>query len=825
MASPPPVEDQARLLEDALAVVRQQTMLMRRCLETPGKLMDALKCSSTLVSELRTSSLGPKQYYELYMAVFDALRHLAVYLRENHPVNHLADLYELVQYAGNIIPRLYLMVTVGTVYMAIEDAPVKEIMKDMMEMSRGVQHPVRGLFLRYYLAGQARDHLPSGDGDGPEGNLQDSISFILTNFVEMNKLWVRLQHQGHSREREQRTKERQELQLLVGSNLVRLSQLVDLDNYKKILNPLLEQIVQCRDVLAQEYLLEVVTQVFPDEFHLHTLDQFLSAVARLNPHVNVKAIVVGLMDRLSSYAQREAETESPEQRKKTEEESIAHLLEQMRIAKENKAAEPEPAPAQQNGNSSETPETQPSTDETTEETTEDSTTPAEAPAEETPATETDGEIEKKRGIPNNVKLFEIFNEQVQTLVKMQRLPIQDTIGLLVSLANLALNIYPERLDYIDQVLTFANQKVAEYQNSADLHSQATQSQILSLLLSPIKTYISLFTALALPNFIPLLHSQPYPTRRAVAGEVARSLMRNQTSIATAENLESVLEILKIARKAFAEGNERVKYTSPAIITASLKLARQYKKREHFEDNWQSQSSALYKFMHNTLSTLYTRVTGSADLSLRLFVACGQVADQSGFEEVAYEFFAQAFTIYEEAISDSRAQFQAVCVIASGLHTTRNFGKENYDTLITKCALHGSKLLKKPDQCRAVYLASHLWWATEIRALGEEDPKDLYRDGKRVLECLQRALRVADACMDAAVSVELFVEILNRYVYYFDQENEAVTTKYLNGLIELIHSNLQSNENASSLENPRKHFQRTLDYIASREYEGVVTTPK
>lgn len=45
----------------------------------------------------------------------------------------------------------------------------------------------------------------------------------------------------------------------------------------------------------------------------------------------------------------------------------------------------------------------------------------------------------------------------------------------------------------------------------------------------------------------------------------------------------------------------------------------------------------------------------------------------------------------------------------------------------------------------------------------------------MLECLQRALRVADACMDAAVSVELFVEILNRYVYYFDQENDAVST--------------------------------------------------
>jgi len=30
-------------------------------------------------------------------------------------------------------------------------------------------------------------------------------------------------------------------------------------------------------------------------------------------------------------------------------------------------------------------------------------------------------------------------------------------------------------------------------------------------------------------------------------------------------------------------------------------------------------------------------------------------------------------------------------------------------------------------------------------------------------------------MDAAVSIELFVEILNQYVYYFDQENEAVSS--------------------------------------------------
>ena len=94
-------------------------------------------------------------------------------------------------------------------------------------------------------------------------------------------------------------------------------------------------------------------------------------------------------------------------------------------------------------------------------------------------------------------------------------------------------------------------------------------------------------------------------------------------------------------------------------------------------------------------------------------------------------------MYEEVISDSRAQYQAICIIAGALHQTRGFARDDYDTLITKCALHGSKLLKKPDQCRAVYLASHLWWATEIRGVDEEESKELYRDGKRVLECLQR----------------------------------------------------------------------------------------
>jgi len=72
--------------------------------------------------------------------------------------------------------------------------------------------------------------------DSDVGSVKDSIDFIQLNFAEMNKLWVRMQHQGHTRDREKREQERRELRILVGTNLVRLSQLesVDMEKYKKV---------------------------------------------------------------------------------------------------------------------------------------------------------------------------------------------------------------------------------------------------------------------------------------------------------------------------------------------------------------------------------------------------------------------------------------------------------------------------------------------------------------------------------------------------------------------------------------------------------------
>lgn len=46
-------------------------------------------------------------------------------------------------------------------YIKSKEAPAKDALKDLVEMCRGVQNPIRGLFLRSYLAQVSRDKLPN----------------------------------------------------------------------------------------------------------------------------------------------------------------------------------------------------------------------------------------------------------------------------------------------------------------------------------------------------------------------------------------------------------------------------------------------------------------------------------------------------------------------------------------------------------------------------------------------------------------------------------------------------------------------------------------
>lgn len=123
------------------------------------------------------------------------------------------------------------------------------------------------------------------------------------------------------------------------------------------------------------------------------------------------------MDRLSSYAIKDTEkTDDPTKKEIEEEEAVAKLLEQFKLAEETEKADDASAEqTQRNGSASEEPTSSTASNNSPEE--------QDAKGVKTPA---------------ETKLYETFYEQVVNLIKSRGLSIQDTIALLVSLINLAL---------------------------------------------------------------------------------------------------------------------------------------------------------------------------------------------------------------------------------------------------------------------------------------------------------------------------------------------------------------------------------------------------
>ena len=93
----------------AIAARRQRAAAssLARCAQDENNLREALKHSAAMLGELRTSLLSPQKYYALYMKTFDELRYLeAFFVEENKRGRSNAELYEIVQHAGNILPRM-----------------------------------------------------------------------------------------------------------------------------------------------------------------------------------------------------------------------------------------------------------------------------------------------------------------------------------------------------------------------------------------------------------------------------------------------------------------------------------------------------------------------------------------------------------------------------------------------------------------------------------------------------------------------------------------------------------------------------------------------
>ena len=101
---------------------------------------------------VNSSSFYLKQTSKVTNELRNLEQHLNFLFTPSDNVVEVASvLYEKVQYNPSIIPRVYLMITVGSAMLKFRPELTRAVLDDLVEMSRGVQHPIRGIFLRNFI--------------------------------------------------------------------------------------------------------------------------------------------------------------------------------------------------------------------------------------------------------------------------------------------------------------------------------------------------------------------------------------------------------------------------------------------------------------------------------------------------------------------------------------------------------------------------------------------------------------------------------------------------------------------------------------------------
>lgn len=780
-----PEQEQEKWLGEALRNVKEKSSTMNAAMKR-REFVAVLRCASQLLAELRTGMLTPQHYYELYSAVFDELQGLEYFFEEEVTNGRtLEDMYEVVQHAGNIVPRLYLLITIGSVYVKSKQAPSRDLLKDLVEMCKGVQHPTRGLFLRHFLLSKSKNLLPDtgNEYDGEGGTVEDSAAFILQNFKEMVWLWVRME-KCDQQLKHRREKERRELRVLVGFNLVRLSQLegVDKHAYQQVILPrILNIILSFKEPLAQEYLLGVIVQVFPDEFHLFTLGDLLQALGSQHvvPGVNVHSILTLLMDRLGQY--------------------VAGLR--------------------------------------------DGTV--------------EGGSKKEEKIIKN--MFHVFKDHIQQITSSSNTVFSQSsyAETQSSLLKLVLKTYPDHYDRIDEVLASLKERFLSL--SPDPDAVKVTKKMLQQLASELKDPNIL---LDLQQYDGLIETLPFKSRREVAIAFCSSIVDSGICVNTLERVAKLFEIIApivknvqdtpsnlseiyvvdpaeefveeqslvcrtihlvdsedvqvlfkmysgIRKQLGQGGSDRMAHTLKAMASLYMKLALKIHRLVEAQADVGSltpNKAFQYLYSGDGKGILETLVVDQPLQAFHYFLSSANAADVCGLQDICYDLYTEAFTIYEENAADSKDQLLMLHTMVSSLCALQNMTDENYEVVATKVCQYSSKLLKKHDQSRMAAQCSHLFW------------KKSGGVAQKVLECMQRALKIADHAQ-AQHQLPLFVELLNQFLHYYAADVPTVTVKYVMALIDLIReasTNGSEEGDKKAFDDARTFYRNTTKYIRSRQ---------
>ena len=802
-------EEQEKFLDDSLKIVKAQSYHIHQAIDR-NNCRSVLKETSHMLLELKSSFLTPSSYYQLYSVCLDEMLTVLNFFKEEaRRGRRMRRLYDVVQQASNIIPRLYLMVAAGSV--VIEDDPkqCKEIITDLLGMLKGVQSPTRGLFTRHFFMKLIKDKLPDkgNNYESDQCTTEDAVGFILQNLEEMARLWRRLSDNTVGEEKTLRERERHDLKILIGENINRLSSLEGLNNelYKeKVLPKLIEIIFEKRDnkvdSLCQQYLMECIIQAFPDEYNIQCMDEILKSATQLDESVDVKALFIILMEKIARYvsdngAESKEIIESAEKIYEPLKESIDKIIMQS-INQPGGIQEPNKYLELQLALMKFTIKCCPQNDR---------------------LTSVNQVLEKTKYVLNayNRKL----TQDGENILR----------NLLVTSLESELSIFD--FQYFPEIMVFLN-----FSSRTSLALRIIES------LSNKERLDSREKVQILLGYIrPLLEDSTDNIEvDAYQFEYEQSIVAKILFVIKTNDPFKLQEILDTLVPIFSKGGtRRIKYTLPSLVNSYLRLILQVNESYDNKVNPSEEGTGIHKEfvkfltmeqlndndtvtdfilnIHHKIDEIIKVVnTAYPELALRLYLVCSsnlnqmKISQEKFFELYKY-YINTAIGILKEVNIEQKEKLNLLNNTLGNLSLFKLSEAKNIEPIADELRAIGMNLVKRADQCCALLNCAEVYFNI---------------NPKKSRECINKAKRVAGFAISNPDNLPLFIVILNKYIryieatdgdeYFFDKDDIDDTIDLIKCHISTIKN---ENNNQSFLPEAEKFFKDTLDIITKRAKEG------
>ena len=808
-------EDQERYLDRGLKKIKAQSFHIHTAIEK-NNLRQCLKETYSMLSELRTNALTPKNYYHLFTTIFDEMMIVENFFREEIKRGRKPrDIYDSVQQAIYLIPRLYLMISAGALVMENEPKSAEEIIFDLLGMIKGVQNPIRGLFVRYYLLKRIKDKLPDKDNVYIEegGKIEDTLKFLIQNMDEMNRLWIRLSSDVMGNEKILRDKERTELKILVGESINRLSSLdgLTVELYEKeVLPKLIQIILESNDVLSQQYLMECIIHAFSDSYNIKCIESILNTLSSLTPGVDIKGLFISLMEKLAKFITDNSGEDATEEDKKLTSAAMnvyPVLLQYFdRLQKETcmlgdnmdvlKLLDLNAAFMKFSIKCT------------------DIDVLSSINHILTSTLECFRQLARRLSSDGNKKLSKLLAIPLESNHSLFEMTDFDGLILFLDYSlrkNLALKIIQslykdqskEKLDSVDKI------------------------QKLLKLIRPLITDVE--DAL----------EEDYMTFESEQNEVSKMIF-----VVKSQDPEMIYEIYGELKNVFVEGgSNRRKITLPTLASCIIqfchKLSLAYDNKnglvsEEIKKNPYSNEiinlidvskidsdETFYKLMLNIYKLLNEIISiisqENPENALKLYLAsAAQVntiqSDRSNYEEACASFMNAAMNIYQEGKYDQNIKYSLLSQVVGYLINFTILSNENVENILKILIESGTKMAKRGDQFNSMLSIGQIYYS-------------VLKDGNKVNDCIDKARKYADFAMANPQNLTLFIELLNKFLYFVENGDEIISIKpeQIDDIIELIKNHIQTIKNEVSVDSSflpdiEKYFNNTIEIIKRRKNE-------